>query len=236
MLYAAICDDDKIMSEQLKKAVTGFFRRNNVDISVTEFSSGEELLNFEKHIDILFLDIRMKKIDGMEAAKRLRQSGFKGFLIFITVLKEQVFRAFEVQAFDYLLKPLQEERFNKTMCRLLECMNNADNKELFVKIGYETRTVPFDDIIFCEVMDRKIYLHLLSSEVVCYYEKIENLEKKLSGYFYRCHRSFLVNLKYVTSRRSGTAIMKGGREIPVSRLRDREFSDVLLRYMRDGSI
>lgn len=236
MLYAAICDDDRYMSGSLKKSVSDFLMKHGIDVIVMQFADGEELLRSDKHIDILFLDIRMEKTDGIETAKKLRLSGFKGFLIFITVLKEQVFQAFEVQAFDYLLKPLQEERFNKTMCRLLECMNNSGGNDLLIRIGYESRLIPFDDIVFCEVIDRKIYLHLLSSEVVCYYEKIEALENKLRKCFYRCHRSFLINLKYVVSRKSGAVLMKGGKEIPVSRLRDKEFSNVILRYMRDGSI
>lgn len=236
MLYAAICDDDRYMSGSLKKSVSNFFLDHGIDVIVMQFADGEELLRSDKHIDILFLDIRMKNTDGIETARKLRLSGFKGFLIFITVLKEQVFQAFEVQAFDYLLKPLQEERFNKTMCRLLENINNSNGSDLLIRIGYESRLIPVDDIVFCEVIDRKIYLHLLSSEVVCYYEKIEALENKLSKCFYRCHRSFLINLKYVVSRKSGSVLMKGGKEIPVSRLRDKEFSNVILRYMRDGSI
>lgn len=92
------------------------------------FASGEELLQYEDHIDILFLDIQMKKLNGMETAKKLRQSDFKGFLIFITILKEMVFRAFAVQAFDYLLKPVREDHFSKTMYRLLDCLKKTGDK------------------------------------------------------------------------------------------------------------
>lgn len=234
MLSIAICDDDPHMRHALKKLVGSFFAKNNMDISTMLFSSGEELLRQEDPIDILFLDIQMKKTDGMETAKRLRQSGFKGFLIFITVLKEMVFQAFAVQAFDYLLKPVQEDDFEKTMRRLLDCMENAKGKSLLVRIGYESRLVFFDDIVYCEVINRKIYLHLLSSEVVAYYEKIEDLEKKLDTSFYKCHRSFLIHLKYLKGYKNGTAFMEGGEEIPVSRLRGKEFSSVILRYMKDG--
>ncbi len=236
MLYIAICDDDRYMLESLKKLVKDFFVQNNLDLKIRLFTSGEELLRYEDRIDILFLDIQMKNMNGMETAKRLRQLDFRGFLIFITVLKELVFQAFEVQAFDYLLKPVQEDHFAKTMRRLLDCMKNAKDKNLLIRIGYESRLVPIDDIVFCEVIDRKIYLHLLSSEVICYYEKIENLEKRLDKYFYKCHRSFLISLKYVRSYKNGMVVMKGGKEIPVSRLRSKDFSNVILQYMKDGRI
>ncbi len=199
MLFIAICDDEQYMLEALKKLVNGFFVKNNTDIVIMPFASGEQLLQYENRIDILFLDIQMKNMDGMETAKKLRQSDFKGFLIFVTILKEWVFQAFEVQAFDYLLKPIEEESFTKTMYRLLDCMRNAKDHNLLIRTGYESRLVPVDDIVFCEVMDRKIYLHLTTSEVIDLYEKIENLEQRLNKCFYRCHRSFLIHLKYVRS-------------------------------------
>lgn len=236
MLYIAICDDEKYMLESLKNLVNDFFARSNINIKIILFTSGEELLQYENRIDILFLDIQMKNMNGMETAKRLRQSDFKGYLIFVTILKELVFQAFEVQAFDYLLKPIQEDHFAKTMYRLLECMQNAKDKNLLIRIGYESRLVPIDDIVFCEVIDRKIYLHLLSSEVIDYYEKIENLEKRLNNSFYKCHRSFLINLKYVKSYKNGMVVMKDGKEIPISRLRLKDFSNVILQYMKDGRI
>lgn len=107
---------------------------------------------------------------------------------------------------------------------------------MLIRIGYESRLIRLDDIVFCEVIDRKIYLHLLSSEVIEYYEKIEDLEKRLSSCFYKCHRSFLINLKYVRSYKNGAVFMEDGKEIPVSRLRSKDFSNVILQYMKDGRI
>lgn len=147
-----------------------------------------------------------------------------------------VFRAFEVQAFDYLLKPVREDYFSKTMYRLLDCLKKTGDENLLIRIGYESRLIPFDDIVFCEVIDRKIYLHLLSSEMIDYYEKIEDLGKRLPSCFYKCHRSFLINLKYVRSYENGVVFMEGGKEIPVSRLRNKDFSNVILQYMRDRRI
>lgn len=200
---------------------------------ITQFSSGEELLKYDKIIDILFLDIQMKNIDGMETAKKLRRREFKGFLIFITVLKEMVFQAFEVQAYDYLVKPLEEQHFNRTMERLLASMKNPREANLLVQKGSESRIVPFEDIVFCEVIDRKVYLHLLTSEVIDFYDRIENLEAKLDSRFFRCHRSFLINLMYLKSYKNGIAYIDSGKEIPVSRLRSKEFSSVVLQYMKE---
>jgi len=210
-----------------------FFHRKNMDIAVSQFSSGKELLSCDGIIDILFLDIQMKDPDGMETARRLRSRKFKGILIFITVLKEMVFQSFEVQAYDYLVKPVTLDRFEKTMERLLASMRNAGESSLLVQRGYESRIVPFKDIVFCEVIDRKVYLHLATSETLDFYDRIENVEAKLDSRFFRCHRSFLINLQYLRSYKSGTAYMDNGSQVPVSRLRGREFSSVVLQYMKE---
>lgn len=233
MLHIAICDDEKDMSDKIRTMVSDFFHRKSMEIEILQFSSGEELLKCDKIIDILFLDIQMNGMDGMETARKLRSRKFRGFLIFITVLKEMVFQSFEVQAYDYLVKPIEERHFEKIMERLLASMRNADEASLLVQKGYESSIISFDDIVFCEIIDRKVYLHLASSEVVDFYERIEKLETKLDSRFFRCHRSYLINLKYLKSYKNGIAYMENGKEIPVSRLRSKEFSGVILQYMKE---
>ncbi len=233
MIHIAICDDERSMADQIRKMVSDFFRRKNSEIDIMQFSSGEELLTYDRQIDILFLDIQMKDIDGMETARKLRGRKFRGFLIFITVLKEMVFQSFEVQAYDYLVKPVDEKAFEKTMERLFVSMQNASEASLLIQKGYERRVVSLEDIVFCEIIDRKIYLNLASSEVVDYYDRIENLENKLDSRFFRCHRSYLINLRYLKSYKNGVAYMEGDKQIPVSRLRSREFSNVILQYMKN---
>ena len=233
MIHIAICDDEKHMSDHIRSMISDFFRKKNQEISLHMFSSGEELLSYNGQIDILFLDIQMKGMDGMETARKLRADKFRGFLVFITVLKEMVFQSFEVQAYDYLVKPVDKKQFEKTMDRLYASMQNASEDSLLVQKGYEGRIIQKDEIVFCEIIDRKIYLNLASGEVVDYYERIENLETKLDNRFYRCHRSYLINLKHLKGYKNGTAYMDNGKEIPVSRLRSKEFSSVVLQYMKN---
>ncbi len=223
MIHIAVCDDEKY----------DFFRRKNMETVIWQFSNGKELLESDKTIDILFLDIQMKEMNGMETARILRSRKFKGFLIFITVLKEMVFDSFEVQAYDYLVKPIEKKQFEKTMERLFSSMQDASQANLLVQRGYESSIIPFDEIVYCEIIDRKVYLHLVSSEIIDYYDRIENLERRLDGRFFRCHRSFLINLKYLKSYKNKTAYMENGKEIPVSRLRSKEFSGVILQYMKE---
>ena len=233
MIHIVICDDETYMSHHIRTMTSDFFRKKNREISLRLFSSGEELLDYDGQIDILFLDIQMKDMDGMETARKLRADKFRGFIIFITVLKEMVFRSFEVQAYDYLVKPVKEKQFERTMERLYASMCSASEDRLLVQKGYESRIIRKEEIVFCEIIDRKIYLNLASGDVVDYYERIENLETKLDDYFFRCHRSYLINLKHLKGYKNGIAYMDNGGEIPVSRLRSRELSSVVLQYMKN---
>ena len=233
VIHIAVCDDEKSMSDSICAMASDFFRRKNMETVTVRFSCGEQLLNYEAPIDILFLDIQMRGIDGMETARELRRRRFQGFLIFITVLKEMVFSSFEVQAYDYLVKPLKKGQFEKTMERLFASMKNARQANLLVQRGCESRIIPLDEIVYCEIIDRKVYLHLASLEVTDFYDRIDHLEKKLDDRFFRCHRSYLINLQYLKSYKNGTAYLEGEHQIPVSRLRSKEFSGVILQYMKN---
>lgn len=236
MIHIAICDDEKCMAERIENMTADFFKKKNTEISLMQYASGEELLKSNKKTDILFLDIGMQGLDGIETARRLRQQGYQGFLIFITVLKEMVFQSFEVRPFDYFVKPVEPAQFERTMERLFLSMqaHAAPGKErLLVQKGNESIIISFQDIVCCEIIDRKVYLYLTTGEVIDYYDRIENLEKKLDKRFFRCHRSYLINLNHLKSYRNNTAYMANEKEIPVSRLRSREFSNVILRHMRE---
>lgn len=233
MVRIAICDDEPHMSDLIRTMASDFFRAKNTEIAILQFSCGEELLKCGQRIDILFLDIQMKGMNGMETARKLRAGQFRGFLVFITVLKEMVFQSFEVQAYDYLVKPIDADQFERTMERLWGSMKSFREVSLLVQKGYESRILYLEEIVYCESIDRKIYLHLVSGEVVDYYDRIEHLETKLDDSFFRCHRSYLINLKYLKSYKNGLAYLEGGEEIPVSRLRSRAFSDVILQYMKN---
>ena len=169
----------------------------------------------------------------METARALREQKNHSLLVFVTILKEYVYDAFEVEAFDYLLKPLDSIHFNRTMDRAVRTLAQRTAKNLIVQKGISCQVIPLSQIIYCEVQGRKIYIHQNNGKVVDYYNKLEDLEQHVDGRFFKCHRSYLVNLDYVRGCHGGQIALSQGGEIPVSRLRERDLTQALLRHMKE---
>ena len=237
MIKFAICDDEPLMAQELAGHLADYMKENLITAySVSSFSDGRALLDAIDRFDVIFLDIQMEQPDGMETAKLLRRRGDHSLLVFVTVLKELVFDAFQVEAYDYLLKPLDRARFKQTMDRVLRSLDRKTAEDIVIQRGTGCEVVLLSDIVYCEVLGRKIYLHKHDGTVSDYYDKLEDLERRVDGRFFKCHRSYLVNLDYVRGCQDGQVLLFQGERIPASRLRERELTQALLRYMKERSI
>ena len=234
MLNIAICDDEPGVVNELETRTRCFFSKNGTEAEIAKFYDGGSLLEScaEADYDIIFLDIKMNAPNGMETARRLRKQSFGGYLIFVTVLEEYVFDAFEVSAYDYLVKPVENDRFTRTMERL---QKRLEGSCLAIQKDGESRLLDLDEIVYCEVLNRKIYIHTIDGKIMDHYEKIEDLDKRLrpSRRFFRCHRSYIINLEHLKGFGNGFAHMRGETEIPISRLRREEFRAAVIGYLKD---
>lgn len=232
MIEIAVCDDEPVLLEDVASRLSTYMESLNLPYQISRFSSGRELLECGRDFDVFFLDIQMEPPDGMETARCLRRRNCRGLLIFLTVLRDNVFDSFEVQAFDYLIKPLQEQRFRRTMDRAVKFLEQEAGKSIVIQRGSNCQIIPFSEIVYCEVLGRKVYIHRVSGETIDYYEKLEDLEKKVDNRFFKCHRSYLVNLDYVRGCGGGLVELPDSK-IPVSRLREQELTQALLIHMKE---
>lgn len=230
-LNIAVCDDEPAILDELSKRIESFFNTEGTKASVFCFDSGETLLEDCRKMkyDVIFLDIKMPPPDGMETARRLRENCFGGRIIFVTSLEEYVFDAFEVSAYDYLIKPADEQKFTRTMKRL---KNQLKASAIIVRQDGESLAANIDEIIYCEVIDRKLYLHMADGGVLESYGRLEDLEKQLDRRFFKCHRSYLINLAHIVGFDSSSAHMRSGAKVPVSRLRRKEFESALSDHLK----
>lgn len=151
----------------------------------------------------------------------------------MTVLWECVFDAFETEACGYLLKPLDHERFARTMDRALASLKRRAAKSVMVRQGASCEVIPLSQIVYCEVQGRKLYIHLDSGVIIDCYGRLDEFARRVDGRFFRCHRSYLVNLDHVRGSRAGQAVLSQGGSVPVSRLRESDLTKALLQHMKE---
>ncbi len=234
VIKIAICDDEPLMAREIAGRLSQYMEEKHItSYCASSFSDGRSLLEHSRDFDLIFLDVQMEGPDGMETAKLLRRRGSHSLLIFVTVLKECVFDAFEVEAYDYLLKPLDGGHFRRTMDRALRALERRTEKSVMVRRGTSCEVIPLAQIVYCEVQGRKLYLHQSDGKILDHYERLDEFERRVDGRFFRCHRSYLVNLDYVRGSHAGQVTLSQGEQIPVSRLREPELTRALLRCMKE---
>ena len=234
MIKFAICDDEPHMTQEISNQLSQYMNgRQITSYCVNTYSNGRSLMESGCDFDVIFLDIQMAELDGMEIAKMLRQRRNHSLLIFVTVLKECVFDAFEVEAYDYLIKPLDSGRFKRTMDRVIKSLEQRTAKSIVVQRGTSCEVILLAEIVYCEVQGRKIYIHQSDGRIIDYYDRLDDLEQRVDRRFFRCHRSYLVNLEYIRGCNAGQVMLPRSGKIPVSRLCERALTQALLRYMKE---
>ena len=243
----AICDDEKAIQQSLKHDVEKICADYGIVCQIFCYDSGEEILglNSARMPDILFLDIQMSGKNGMEIAKELRRQHKDIVLIFVTALSEYVYEAFDVNAFHYLVKPFSEEKLGEVLEKALQWLQNlTEIKEgqqttekppqheetpqvLLVKRGGLSTKVFLSDIIYAEVFNRKIMLHTVNGDIE-YYGKLTDLSEQAGADFYRTHRAYLVNLKYVEKYNATTIWLEQGTAL----LSKKQFAGFVRKYMQ----
>lgn len=227
MIEIVICDDDDLICRDIENCV----KQQLPDSHVRCFSSGEALLAELPEADLIFLDIEMKEIDGMAVAEKLQQQA-SPLVVFVTAHAEHVFDAFDVGAFHYLLKPLDEEKFRNVLGRALKEIQKRKRREPFrIKENGEYRMIYPDEIYYAESNGRKLLLHTTRGTMECY-GRMQELERKLGEDFYRCHRGYLVHLKYVAGYDASNIQLKNGSTVYLARQKYGAFVSAYLAYLR----
>lgn len=228
----AICDDESRVRAGIKNVLKETFP----GIEIREFASGQELLEAagQDYLpDIVLMDIAMNGMDGMETARKLREQ-YQVLLIFVTGVKEQVFQAFDVGAFHYLLKPVEKEKLLSVMTRAIAEVEKAGAKpkHMLIKVPGGYRRVNTTDILYAESDGRKVILHM-KQENLEFYEKMEELEQRLGEDFYRCHRGYLVSLSEIRGYDKANIRMSNGETVYLAKRKYSEFVQTYCRFLQE---
>ena len=171
----AVVDDEEAIREQ----IGGFIKKRNPGFDISGFATGEGLLAAGKDFDIIFLDIQMEGMGGIEAARTLRQSGVDAVVIFITGIREYVFEAFDVSAFHYLLKPIEEQKFMEVLDRAAKEAGKRKGqreKQIFIRAKNQGYTLNLNSILYIESRGKKVEIKLESDGKAAFSGKTVSIE------------------------------------------------------------
>ncbi|MCH5250534.1 MAG: response regulator transcription factor [Lachnospiraceae bacterium] len=231
MLSIAVCDDEVIECCNIAGKIKDILSKMNISCIIRQFNSGQALIQSKENFDIIFLDIIMCYPDGMKTAQIIRQKAYDKVIIFISSSREFVFEAYDVEAFQYLLKPIDDKKLKKVLQRAV--LKTENHSQEFIIVSKERQNIKLflDDIYYFEIRGRVIDVHCKDG-IFSYYEQIGILEKSLQGKgFFRCHKSYLVNLKHVDVYDRQNALLDNGEKVMIAKRRYSEFCKEMLDYM-----
>ncbi len=234
LINIAIVDDEKIQTELLQKYVQNWAAKNNITAAAEVFFNAESFefkWSMNKKYNILLLDIQMSGQNGMELAKKIRHEDDTINIIFITALTDYIAEGYDVSAINYLIKPVKENRLN-------ECLNKAclkipkEEKAIIINEDGQTYKIKISDIVFIEAFAHSIEINTLNTKYTTR-KNISIMEKELdSNMFIRCHRSYIVGLRYIKKISNAQLEMDNGKAIPISRRQYAKTNMAFIKYFR----
>lgn len=233
MVNIAICDDEKIQRCIAKEMITKICKNNNMEIIIDEFSNGKELLNIYKRnlkkYSIIFCDIIMDEMNGIELIRNIRKYDSSVQAIIITGSEEFVFDGYDVGALNYLMKPISFKKLEKELLRAIKNLNLMSPALYPITINGRTIFINLSEVFFFEVNNKTITANL-EDDHIDFNMKIKDLEEDLKNKnFFRCHRSYLINMSYIDSIITNKIILKNGVEIPVGRNYKKDLKEYILK-------
>lgn len=234
MLQVAVCDDEIIECCNMAKRIKEIMEEMKMPCIIRQFRSGGELLQALESFDIVFLDIMMQEPDGMTTAQILRERAFDKILVFVSSSREYVFEAYDVEAFQYLLKPVGDRKLKSVLQKAVRKTESRSQGFIIVSRERQKKKLFLDDIYYFEIRGRIVDVHGPEG-IFTYYEQIGELENKLRDKnFFRCHKSYLINLKYVDGYNRQEAVMENGEKIVIAKRRYDKFVQKVLKVMREN--
>ena len=233
----AVVDDEKAIREH----ICGLVEERQPESRIEAYATGEELLASGKRFDIVFLDIQMEGMNGIEAARSLREKNANlgvedTVLVFITGIKDYVFDAFDLYAFQYLLKPIDEGKFAEALERAVrEAAKKKERRVLFIKS--RNLTLDQSEILYIESRAKKVEIHTAgAAQAIEIYAAMDELEEQLGENFYRCHRAYIVNMDCITEYDGESITLTGGDRVYLTKKKYGEFVKAYMWHLQNGGV
>lgn len=227
----AIVEDNAQFSDSVKAYLDRYSKENNVDFNVYSFSDGDEITSdYEAKYDIIFLDVEMKRLDGMSAAQKIRTYDSEVIIIFITNMAQYAISGYNVGALSFLLKPLPYFAFSQELTKSIDRLKKRKQKAILVPTDNGMIKLTSVEITYIESYGHDLIIHTKNESHILR-GTIKKMEEELMGLpFYRCNHGYFVNLAYVQAVKDDDVII-GVDRLKISRPRKKAFLSALTQYI-----
>lgn len=231
MIRLAIVEDDKRDMDLLSEYLERYQNETGQEMIINRFTDGDEIVSgYKGEYDLILMDIQMRFMDGMAAAEQIRKMDEEVTLMFVTNMRQYAIRGYEVEAFDYLVKPIEYFSFSQKLGRALARRKTKESRYIYIPVEEGMQKVNIEEIRYVESIGHWMNYHMLK-EVYASRGTLKDLEEMLVSYgFFRIAKGFIVNMKYVDRVQGNNCIINGD-SIPISRKKRRLFMDTLLQYV-----
>ncbi len=233
MLRLAIVDDVAADSAVLHQLVADFFEKNNQAYMVRIFNAPLDFIRSTENFDIVFMDIRMEKLDGLEVARIMRKINTDSVLIFVTHMAQLAIKGYEVDALDFIVKPADQYSINYVLTKALTRLENVSSTIFALKTAEGIVSLSSNDITYVEVFDHKLAYHTIKGTYEARGRLSDVVQKLDSKRFIMCNRSFVVNLRYVSSACSEYLVVDG-KKVYISKSHSKEIMKHFSNYLGEN--
>ena len=236
MINIAIVKDDKVAADLLGGFAKKYGEENNLQIGVSVFGNSLDFLDSYRPVyDLVFMDILLPDSNGFETAKRLRQIDKTVLLIFVTNLQQFAVKGYEVDAIDFIIKPVYYRGFCLKMDKAVNLIKQKDTREIIIKRSAGIIKVPLKSVYYVEVIGHKIIFHTSGGEIDSG-GSLAELEKRLKeDDFLRCNNCYLVNLKHIRSIDKYDITMSNGDLLRISQTKKKSFMSAFAKWLGKGN-
>lgn len=229
----AVCDDERFFLDKITSLVERWAGERGIGIDIHAFSNGDDLLRSHDHeyMDLIILDIIMPLLNGIDTARELRLRDSEVPIVFLTSSRDFAVESYEVDAFYYLVKPVDEEKLFKVLDNFMETVDR--HSEAFTAKTLDGfQKISFSDILYMEAQNKLVNVVMKSGRNIEIHELFSRCEELFTPEkgFFKCHRSYIVNLTYV-NQFTKTEVIMGGNSVPISRNRYAEFKESYFEHM-----